>query len=241
MSSCVTVPSRRRPLAAGIAMMFVLAAPVAQASTWVVDNTCGDDINSGDLGAKTGTLRFCANNAAPTGDTIDLSQTTCSQITLTTGAITLAQQVLTVHGAGKNQTIVSGKDGSSIEPDRIFFASYEGGNITFDHLTVAFGQLTGSAGHVNGGCIYSKGSITLDNVGAYYCTATTTGTVSTTALGGAVYAHALTIRNGSSLLHNGVYATQPTIQAQGGGRSGRRQLLPVRQHRRAEQRCYTGG
>jgi hypothetical protein len=217
MSSKVTVPSRRRPVAAGIAMMFVLASPAGLASTWIVDNSCVDDINVGDTEAKTGTLRFCVKNAE-SGDTIDLSQTTCSQITLTTGAISILQPALTLHGAGKNQTIVSGKDGDSVELDRVFYADAPGGgDVTFDHLSVAFGLLNRSSGNANGGCIYGNGSITLDNVGVYNCSATTQAASASMALGGGVYAHQLTIKNGSTIANNAAFATNPSIQAQGGG------------------------
>ena len=216
MSSNVTATLRRRPLAAGIAMMFMLAAPAALASNWVVDNSCVDDIGVGNAVAKTGTLRFCVKNALD-GDTIDLSQTTCSQITLTTGAIAIDQMALTLHGAGKSQTIVSGKDGLSVEPDRVFFASAAGGNITFDNLSATFGLLNTSSGNANGGCIYGNGSITLDNVGVYNCSATTQAASGSIALGGGVYAHQLTIKNGSALANNSAFATNPGVQAQGGG------------------------
>jgi len=206
----------RKPMAAAVALMFALATPAASGSTWTVDNTCGDDISAGDEGSQTGTLRFCVSKAVD-GDTIDLSQTTCSQISLTTGAISIDQQALTLHGAGKNQTIVSGKEGLSTELDRVFYATSAGGNITFDHMTVMFGLLNKSAGPANGGCIYGKGSITLDNVGVYNCSATTTATSNSQAFGGGIFAQQLTIKNGSGIANNSAFATQPGIVAQGGG------------------------
>ena len=83
MSTYAASAPYRKPVAAAIAIVFSLVAPAVLASTWTVDDTCVDDLAGGDLVSRTGTLRFCVANAI-SGDTIDLSQTTCSQITLTT-------------------------------------------------------------------------------------------------------------------------------------------------------------
>jgi hypothetical protein len=216
MSTYAASAPYRKPVAAAIAIVFSLVAPAVLASTWTVDDTCVDDLAGGDLVSRTGTLRFCVANAI-SGDTIDLSQTTCSQITLTTGAITIDQAALTLHGAGKDKTIISGKDGLSIEPDRIFYASSPGGSVAFDHLSVQFGLLSRSSGPANGGCIYGKGSITLDNVGVYNCSATSTASSSSKAYGGGVYAQQLTIRNASTIANNAAVATEPGVRAEGGG------------------------
>lgn len=206
----------RRPLASSIAAFLAVILPATgyAASTWTVDNTCGDDVTAGS--GQSGTLRYCVKNAV-SGDTVDLSKTTCSQITLQAGAISMDQTQLTIQGAGKNQPTISGKNGTPASYDRIFAATVPGGDIKISHLTVAYGKFASSTGPANGGCIYSKGSLELDNVGAYYCTTTTTATSNSKALGGAVYAHALTIKNSSTLAHNGAYATQPAIAAEGGG------------------------
>ena len=208
--------TRRRPVAAAIAGALALAASgPALAATWTVDNTCVDDVSIGDVVSKTGTLRFCAANAA-SGDSIDLSQTTCSQITLTTGAITIAQSNLSLHGLDKAHTIISGKDGLSVDTDRIFKATYAGGYVAFDHLSIAFGLYSSAAASAKGGCVYGKGAIVLDSVDVHDCSTTTLAPASI-ALGGGVYAQALTMKNGSSLRFNGAYATQADGQAQGGG------------------------
>lgn len=216
MSSRKTNRFSRSPIAAAVSLIFAVAAPAAFASTWTVDNSCGDAVDAGDIASKSGTLRFCAANAA-SGDTVDLSQTTCSQISVTTGAIAINQDALTLHGAGTKQTIVSGKDGLTTEIDRVFYATAPGGDITFDHMTVEYGLLNKDAGPANGGCIYGKGSITLDAVRVNGCSATTTATTSTKAYGGGVYAHQVTIKNGSTISNNAAFATQTNVPAQGGG------------------------
>jgi hypothetical protein len=216
MSHHAAIALARTPLATAMAVFFSVMTPISLASTWIVDDTCGDDVASGDLGARTGTLRFCVGNAS-SNDTIDLSQTTCSQISLTTGSISIDQQELTLHGAGKDQTVITGKDGNSTQMDRLFYATAVGGNVAFDNLSVTYGLLNRDTGPANGGCIYGKGSITLDNVGIYNCSATTTAASASQAFGGGVYAHDLTIRNNSVIANNAAIATQAAIQAQGGG------------------------
>jgi hypothetical protein len=219
-ASCLLRHSQRRPLAACMAAMFAVTAPLScAASTWIV-NVC-DEGTSGNVSTKTGTLRFAVANAT-SGDTVDMSGLGCSTITLTTGAITIAQQILTLHGPGKHHLAITGKNGSSIEPDRIINHTYgppaTTGHLYIDNLSMGYGQFTSAVGGAHGGCIRSPGSVTLTNVGVYFCTATTSAATMASALGGGVYAHSgLTIKDKSNLLHNTVSAINSGIRSEGGG------------------------
>ncbi|HZX90800.1 MAG TPA: choice-of-anchor Q domain-containing protein, partial [Rudaea sp.] len=99
---------------------------------------------------------------------------------------------------------------------------YQGasGHLYLQDTKVNDGHITG-AGQVNGGCIATQGSLTLNNVEVYECSATTTG-LSTDmpaprAFGGGVYAATgLTISGHSLLDNNTVTAANSNVRAQGG-------------------------
>jgi hypothetical protein len=178
--------------------------------------------NCNDSGA--GSLRAAVLGAA-SGDTIDFSTLTTgdpgctSGITLTTGAIVVSQQILTIKGNGQRGIQI----GQHAPNSRVITHSYPGatGHLYFQDTKVNNGQITGT-GQVNGGCIMTPGSLTLNNVEIYACSATTTG-LSTDpkpyphAFGGGVYAgNVLTISGHSLLDNNAVYATNINVRAQGG-------------------------
>ena len=159
---------RLKPLAAGVAAIFALATPVAMAATtWTVD-TC-TDANAGNLVTHTGSLRFAAANAA-SGDTIEMSglSSICSTITLQTGAIAVTQGSLTLNGPGMDALTIT-RDPSGLQ-DRIFTHSGSGGTLTLNNLSISSGYLF-PYGDANGGCISSRGSVSLDHVRVSSCTA----------------------------------------------------------------------
>jgi len=97
--------------------------------------------------------------AAGEGDTIDLTQLACSAITLTTGAITISQDNLSLIGPGTSLAIT--RDASAV--NRI--VSHIGtGTLTLSGLSVMYGYF-----NYSGGCIQSSGNLTLDNVSVRRC------------------------------------------------------------------------
>ncbi|MFC5489557.1 choice-of-anchor Q domain-containing protein [Dokdonella soli] len=169
-TSMPSLPStaRRKPLAACFTALFLLAAPEAfAATTWPVTN-CND--------SGAGSLR--AVIAAPTtlsGDVVDLSGLTCSTITLTTGAITIAQNDLNIQGPARHEVITGCyyfNHACSLENDRVLY--HKGaGTLQLQYLNVSYGNLVPAAGSAfsagNGGCIYSKGNVTLLDSTVYSC------------------------------------------------------------------------
>ena len=203
--------SRRKPLAACVAAMFALAAPEAiGATTWTV-NTCSE-ANAGS--GTTGSLRYAAANAI-SGDTVDMTGLSCSTISLKTGAITIPQNTLTLNGPGIANLTITGRYNGTTEHDRII--NHTGtGTLSIYDLSVSEGYLKNPTGVASGGCIYSAGTLFLDRVGAYLCSA---NTVSGTASGGGVYArNALTLKY-SVLSSNTAYGGSSGYAHGGGART----------------------
>jgi hypothetical protein len=203
-----------QPLAAGISVLFVISASTAWAAPPAVTN-CND--------SGTGSLRAAVTGAA-SGDTVDFSalttaDTNCasSKITLTTGAIGVTQQNLTIKGNGQNGISIY-----QTTATRVIAHTYptSAGHLYVQDTKVQHGHVT-SSGAVGGGCIGTAGSLSLINVEVSYCSVTTTG-LSTDpgpphAFGGGVVAGPLLSISGHSvLLHDSVYATNINVRAQGG-------------------------
>ena len=210
--------SQRRPLAAGMAALFAVSAPglSCAASTWTV-NSC-DQGNSGT--GMSGTLRYAVANAA-SGDTVDMSGLGCSTITLTTGAITIARRILTLRpeqASSRDHRQERQLDRARSHHQPYLWPARTTGHLYIDNLSMGYGQFTSAVGGAHGGCIRSPGSVTLTNVGVYFCTATTSVASGASALGGGVYAHSgLTIKDKTNLLHNTVSAINSGVRSEGGG------------------------
>lgn len=152
--------------------------------TAVVGN-CNDD--------GPGSLR-AAVAAAADSDTIDLTQLQCSKITLTTGAIEVDLDNLTLEGPGRAQLAI---DGGNL--DRVFIHPH-GGTLTFKALTVRNGRDRATGFHVaGGGCIASGGYVQLYDTTVRNCYAGGEG-----AYGGALYGYSLTMVR-STLSDNHAY------------------------------------
>jgi len=135
--------------------------------------------NCDDSGA--GSLRDAIAQAAD-GDTIDLTQLTCGTITLTSGALTVAQDSLSLAGPGAGRLSISGND---LQP--VFLHS---GNGTFSIADVDISHGLNRQSTAFGGCIYSHAHAALTRVAVHDCLADGVGDSLPTARGGGVFAMA---------------------------------------------------
>lgn len=204
---------RRKPLASGVAAILGATASAAHAAT--VSN-CFD--------SGAGSLRDAVSIAA-SGDTIDLTGLTTASpgcanatISLSTGAIGISQDSLTISGPGMHALSITGKYNSIKQNDRIFTHTGNG-TLTVQDLTVKEGYLT-TTGNVNllGGCIYSKANVSLTNVSVYLCGAYDNAVSDyppNNTLGGGVYTLGSLTVIGSAIGFNTVQSKNRF--AQGGG------------------------
>ncbi|MFI4969067.1 MAG: choice-of-anchor Q domain-containing protein [Lysobacterales bacterium] len=201
---------RRRPLAATLAALLACAAPCVPAAPSRADSSTAPRAprvvgNCNDAGS--GSLRAAVLDAVD-GDTIDLSQLSCSVISLSTGAILIAARDLTLHGPGADALSID----SAGQPGAGVLYSLVDGTLKVQDLSVSFGRKYGSSGTVHGGCIFSLGNIELDNAHVYACTTHSTG--SNAGMGGAVYAQGSVKLVNSVVEQGGV--TVPTGEGKGG-------------------------
>lgn len=168
----------RLPLAAACFLLFAASAEMAFAAPLPVSN-CGD--------TGSGTLRASVASAV-TGDTVTIPPNLgCSSISLGT-AIPITVSSLTIAGPGADAMTVAHFGGAG---DRVFY--HQGtGTFTIQALTVALGNPTATSGNVQGGCILSKGHVTLKNSVISQCTAR--GTADAGAMGGGIFAQGVTVK-----------------------------------------------
>jgi hypothetical protein len=147
-----------------------------------------------------GSLRDVIANVAGDGATIDLTQLTCSTISLTTGALVIEQYDLVLQGPGMSLLTLSGADAHRvIEHDR-------GGHLTIRDLGIADG-LNENVYYAYGGCVYSAGYLTLDGVEVRDCVnrSTAADTINPPlAEGGGVFSRFDLTVTDSSLVYNTV-------------------------------------
>ena len=178
------------------------SAPHAPVDSIPVSN-CNDD------GA--GSLRDAVDSAVD-GDTIDLTALDCSTITLTSGAIAIGVDDLTIQGpSALLLTIDGGYD------DRVFW-HLGFGTLTLADVSVAHGRkylLDGDTGNAAGGCVFSTGAVSLEYSWAKYCKA---GSNDATAAirGGAIYAQNSVFVDSSVVSDSKAYSATTTA-ARGGG------------------------
>ena len=156
-----------------------------------------------------GSLRDTIFNAT-TGDLIDLTQLTCSEITLYTGKIAVSSADLTLLGPGLapdaiNHVTINGYD------DRIFTQGT--GALTISGLTLRKGHYAGN--FARGGCISSSGTLVIQDSIVTECEVDLAYASNTFAAGGAIYTQGdLWLQN--SVVSDSV-AYSPTQHAYGGG------------------------
>jgi len=163
--------------------------------------------NCNDSGA--GSLRDAVTNAVD-GETIDVSQLGCSRISLTTGSLVTAAESFTVIGPGTAGLTI---DGAYNGGENLFF-HLGGGTLDIEGVTLANGVKYRSDGAALGGCVYSNGSVTLNNAALVGCEAQSAG-VGNVALGGAVYAFQNLLMIDSVI--SGGLAASDGAKARGGG------------------------
>jgi hypothetical protein len=146
------------------------ASPDVRAATVTVSN-CND--------SGAGSLRAAAS-AALSGDTIDLTQTGCSRIKLTSGAIAMAQRTLTLQGPGVYDLVLDGNFTSSV------LRHTGSGTLRINGLVIEHGEEHAIA--AKGGCVYSAGNLDIRHSHIRHCGAQGLGRTITYAYGGGLYA-----------------------------------------------------
>ena len=128
-----------------------------------------------------GTLRDAVASAG-SGDTIDLGQLHCSAITLTSGAIDIAVDDLTIKGSRHHALRIDGNDADRV----LSHFPPTAGTLTVSDLTIKNGRSVATSGYNNyGGCILANGALTLKRVQITGCDLEAEGV----AFGGGVYAY----------------------------------------------------
>lgn len=203
----------RNVLGAALALALATAGGGAQAATQMVTN-CND--------AGSGSLR-AAIAAAGSGDVVDATALTCSTISLSTGALPVTVKNLTVSGAGPDRLTVT----NGAKYGRVF--RHEGnGTLTLKGMTISSGAVSpaGTEPGIRGGCIYSKGAVTLGNIfvptdeasGVVVsdCTAVATQ-AATRAGGGGIFAKTGVALANSIVTQSRAVAQDAATDASGGG------------------------
>lgn len=141
----------RKLLAAALALALGTVGGGAQASTRLVTNC---------LDSGSGSMR-AAITSAVSGDVVDATALTCSTISLGTGALEVTVDSLTVKGPAPNRLTVQGYTKYSQ------VLRHEGtGTLALQGLTIIDGVASphGATPATKGGCIYSKGTVTLGDI-----------------------------------------------------------------------------
>jgi hypothetical protein len=181
-STCAT-RLRPHPLCAAFAIALACTMRPLEASSLPPSPPLAATVvvgNCNDSGA--GSLREAVTNAV-SGDTIDLTQLGCSRISLTTGSLVTAADSLTVIGPGTAGLTL---DGAYNGGENLFF-HLGGGTLDNEGMTLLNGHKYRSDAAARGGCIYSTGSVALNNAALIGCVAHSEG-ADNVALGGGVYA-----------------------------------------------------
>ena len=168
--------SRRLPIATALAAAFNLLAFDAGATPPAVTN-CLDSGN--------GSLRASVTGAA-SGSVINLMSLQCSPITLTSGAIVVAQDDLLIIGPGSDKLTIHQ---STTTSDHAVFAHFGDGLFELDYVTVDNGAAYSDDAnkYFGGGCIGSvNGSIALNHSTVTGCSMSVGSHA--TSRGGAIFA-----------------------------------------------------
>lgn len=155
------VPHARTALAGCLIAALGLAGAAPPAMATVV-NSCGERIAKGIT-----TLRYAVTHAAD-GDTIDLSQLTCSTITLTGGEIPVTVNNLTIQASAAHPVTVDAGGSNRV------FEHIGTGTLTLQYLTLQNGHAYGVYSPANdgyGGCVRSNGALFIEHSTLTGCSA----------------------------------------------------------------------
>lgn len=179
---------RAKRLAASIASLFAVLAPVSALAleTWTV-TSCAD-ANIGDPVTKTGTLRYALLNATSPA-IIDMSTLTCSTITLEQGELTTNVGTVFLTGPTPNRlTIDASALPKTVGSYRVLaHTSTVAGATVYAYNLRLTGGHNSSPNRTAGGCVYSAGSVVLHNTYVGHCSVTNSSTIHP-AYGGGIYA-----------------------------------------------------
>ncbi|MEO5626348.1 MAG: choice-of-anchor Q domain-containing protein [Dokdonella sp.] len=183
-------------------MRRMLRTPPAVPASAVLVTNCDD--------AGPGSLRD-AVNAAADGDTIDMTALTCSKITLATGAIGIGQDNLTLAGPGFGNL-----DIDAVGASRVLW-HIGNGTLHVQDLDVTHGSKyvsDGASGNASGGCIFSSGTVVMENSWTKYC-GVASSDVDMPVRGGAIYAKLGVGITNSAVTDSAAHST--VFEARGGG------------------------
>ncbi len=146
------------------------------------------------LDSGNGSLRQAVQTGAP-GDPIDLTQLTCSQISLTSGRIDVNRDLL-IQGPGPDLLAIDGT-----HTDRVF-------NQNGNYQLALYGLKiqNGYSSTFGGGCVYSKGPLLLNNTVITSCQVLDFAG-SGNYLGGGVLANSSLFMTNSTLTNNQIYSS----------------------------------
>ncbi len=156
----------------------------------LVVTSCDDD-------GSPGTLRATVASAV-SGDTIDMTQLSCSYITTASGSITITVDDLTLVGPGP--AVFALYAGPT---DRVL--THTGtGTLTLESLAVVHGNAYANTApdDARGGCIYSSGSVHVSSGGLVDCYAVNARSDGGIAEGGAIFAQSTITLENSYLVSN---------------------------------------
>lgn len=118
-----------------------------------------------------GSLRQIIDDVAVDGDTVDLTELTCSEISLES-PLFVTQDSITLRGENRVPNI------NGVYAGNAGLIQHSGtGTLTIDSLTLAFGSKyqSNNSKYAGGGCVASSGDVLLQNSVAKYCEARHTG------------------------------------------------------------------
>jgi len=200
MSSLSQHLPRLLPLAASLGLAFGLTTPtqtVSAATLLVTD--CTD-------GAGSGTLRHTIASAAA-NDTVLIQAGTCSKITVSGSQIVPLVTPLTIQGPGSAQlTISGGLDASPSQYHRVFASV---GSLTLTGMTINEAKYTATPFPI-GGCVYTGGSLSLNDVVLQDCFVEPSTGVSANTRGGAAYSKGGMVMLNSNVSYNLITASSTT-------------------------------
>jgi hypothetical protein len=178
-------------------------APSPAATTWTVEN-CDDD--------GPGSLRDVIGNQAQSGDIVDLGELQCSTITLTSGAIDIGLDDLTLTGPGAANLLIDGGFGAFDYSNYRLIDHSGHGTLEIDGLGLRNQSvIISTPGEAQGGCIRSSGNVRLQQAALDLCNLQGQDQVD----GGAIFAEGNVTLVQSSISHSaaicgGGYQSGPT-------------------------------